>query len=187
MFVLHDSKRGFIDIPGTHTKWVKDQCKELRDYERVDSTQGFDEYEWNMVVCEPSHRLYYLWHHRYQTYRGTTNRGDTVRIGPNMECVSAVFCDWEMFLVWYLRGEVPEQGEWTYQDHWHVSGQRRLWRMDQRYQCAEHLLHGRPTDEPPKPPELPERYTEEQQNEVKKMYKTDHLLLVAHKVQTVKD
>ena len=58
MFVLHDSKRGFIDIPGTHTKWVKDQCKELRDYERVDSTQGFDEYEWNMVVCEPSHRLY---------------------------------------------------------------------------------------------------------------------------------
>jgi hypothetical protein len=183
MFVLHDRKKGFIEVPGTGSHWVKDQCRHRSDYEKIDSCDGFDDYQWHMVVASPAERFYWLWHHRYRAYVGTKHRGDTVRIAPELECVEAVFADWDLFRVWFIKHTVPSHGEWQCQQHWNRPGKIRLWRVNERFELAEHLTGSRPPADPAELPLLPESYTEEQQAEIQKIYDMDHLLVVAHRVQ----
>lgn len=184
MFVLHDRKKGFIEIPGTGSNWVKEQCRRLKDYEKVDSREGWEDYEWHMVVCEPAQRFYWLWHHRYQTYIGTKHRGDTIRLAPGLECVEAVFADWDLFRTWFLKQGVPKCGEWQEHQNWNEPTKIRLWAIDDRWQLAKHLRGTNPSeDEPTRLPALPDSYTSEQQEEIARMYGTDKLLTVAKRIQ----
>ena len=183
MFVLHDRKQGFIEVPGTGSNWVKEQCRRLKDYEKVDSREGWEDYEWHMVVCDPAQRFYWLWYHRYQTYIGTKNRGDTIRLAAGLECVEAVFADWDLFRTWFTKQNVPSVGEWQEHQNWNDPCKIRLWSIDDRWQLAKHLRGTNPTDEPNALPPLPKSYTAEQQEEISQLYGIDKLLTVAKRIQ----
>ena len=127
MFVLHETRSAVVTVPGCGASWLTEIAGRRSDYESVDRQEGFESYEWHRIVADPVERFHRLWRHRVRgIMRDRPNRGDAVPIAPGLECVGAIFGDWDLFTAWFVKQPLPRVGQWRPQSLFGAQSDR-LW------------------------------------------------------------